>query len=126
MSAHMKKQIIGESIEVNLNFTVSRPDFPVVEQALNGLLALVKHKVRPVNEDGEELYSFQEVFPEAYPGMAVRGFRNRDGLTQEDLAKRLGIAQTRVSEYESGKRRISLKVAKRLSEIFDISYRAFL
>jgi DNA-binding XRE family transcriptional regulator len=122
----MKTRNTGELVEVKLNFKVSRPDFPVVEQALNSLLALVKHKVRPVNEDGDELYTFAEVFPEAHPGMAVRGFRSRDRLTQEELAKRLGIAQTRVSELESGKRRISIAMAKRLSAVFDIPYQAFL
>ena len=126
MSEHMRTRTTGESVEVNLNFKVSRPDFPVVEQALNSLLALVKHKVRPVNEDGDELYTFEEVFPEAHPGMAVRGFRNRDGLTQEELAERLGVAQTRVSELESGKRRISIAMAKRLGTVFGVPYRAFL
>jgi DNA-binding XRE family transcriptional regulator len=109
-----------------VNFKVSRPDFPVVEQALNSLLTLVKHKARPVNEDGDALYTFEEVFPEIHLGMAVRGFRNRDGMTQEELAKRLGVAQTRVSELESGKRRISIAMAKRLSVVFDIPYKAFL
>jgi DNA-binding XRE family transcriptional regulator len=122
----MKTRTTGGLVEVELNFKVSRPDFPVVEQALNSLLALVKHKVRPINEDGDKLYTFEEVFPEAHPGMAIRGFRNRDGLTQEALAERLGVAQTRVSELESGKRRISIAMAKRLSVIFSIPYRAFL
>ena len=126
MSEHMKTRTTGEFVEVNLNFKVARPDFPVVEQALNSLLALVKYKAKPVNEGGEESYTFEEIFPEAYPGMAVRGFRNRDGLTQEELAEHLGIAQTRISELESGKRRISIAMAKRLGEVFDISYRAFL
>jgi len=126
MSGHMRTRTTGESVEVKLNFKVSRPDFPVVERALNSLMDLVKHKARPVNEGGEELYTFEEVFPEAHPGMAVRGYRFRDGLTQEDLADRLGVAQTRVSEFESGKRRISVAMAKRLSAVFDIPYRAFL
>lgn len=79
-----------------------------------------------INKTGDELYSFEEVFPEAHPGMAVRGFRNRDGLTQEDLAERLGVTRTRVSELESGKRPISIAMAKRLSVVFAIPYQAFL
>ena len=85
----------------------------------------LEHRVL-MNEDGDELYAFEEVFPEAHPGLAVRGFRNRDGLIQEELAERLGVAQTRVSELESRKRRISISMAKRLSEVFDIPYRTFL
>ena len=98
----------------------------MMERALDSLMGLVKHKARSVNDNDEELYTFEEVFPEVHPGMAVRGFRFRDGLTQEELADRLGVAQTRVSELESGKRRISVAMAKRLSTVFDIPYRAFL
>ena len=47
---------------------------------MNSLIDLVKYKARSVNDDGEELYTFEEVFPEVHPGMAVRGFRFRDGL----------------------------------------------
>jgi plasmid maintenance system antidote protein VapI len=64
--------------------------------------------VRRLNDDGEELYAFEEFFPDADPGRILRGFRNRDGMTQEELAAKLGSTQTRVSELESGKRPIDL------------------
>ena len=69
---------------------------------MNSLMDLVKRKARSVNDDDEELYTFEEVFPAVHPGMAVSGFRFRDGLTQEDLAEHLGIPQARVLEFESG------------------------
>ncbi|MDR1045445.1 MAG: helix-turn-helix transcriptional regulator, partial [Candidatus Adiutrix sp.] len=65
-------------------------------------------------------------FPEAHPGLVMRGFRLKEEWSQEELAERLAITQTRVSELENGKRHISVAMAKRLSKIFDITYRAFL
>jgi len=38
------------------------------------------------------------------PGQIVRDYRIRDDLTQEQLAKKLGILQTHVSEIEHNKR----------------------
>jgi transcriptional regulator with XRE-family HTH domain len=72
------------------------------------------------------MYTAKEVFPDAHPGMTLRGFRTRDGLTQEELAERLGVKQARISALESGSRSISIAMAKRLAEIFDITYKAFL
>ena len=79
-----------------------------------------------LNEEGERLFSVEEVFPDMSPAKVLRGFRGRDDITQRELAEKLGIAQTRVSEMESGKRPISVKMAKQLAEIFDTSYKAFL
>ena len=84
------------------------------------------HTVRHLNDEGEELFTFEEIFPEAHPGLIMRGLRNRDELTQQALADKLAIAQTRVSEMESGKRSISVKMAKQLAEIFGTSHKVFL
>ncbi|WP_282941903.1 helix-turn-helix domain-containing protein [Bifidobacterium pullorum] len=40
--------------------------------------------------------------------MGLRQLREARGLTQTELAKRTGIAQTVISEYEHGKRNIRL------------------
>jgi addiction module HigA family antidote len=72
------------------------------------------------------LYTFEEVFPEAHPGMILRGFRAMEDMTQTELAEKLGIAQTRVSEMENGKRPISVRMARHLAGIFGTSYKTFL
>src|SRR5205814_828465 len=60
------------------------------------------------------------------PGMIVRDCRIRDDLTQEELAKKLAILQTHVSEIENNKRPIGKALAKKLAKVFNINYRMFL
>ncbi|MDR1608367.1 MAG: helix-turn-helix domain-containing protein [Deltaproteobacteria bacterium] len=109
MLERVKTRTIGELARIDFSVTVPVQQAALVTEALNSLLALAWRGARPVNEDGEELYTFEEVFPEAHPGMALRGFRGKMDMTQEELAERLGIKQTRVSELESGQRAISKK-----------------
>lgn len=59
-------------------------------------------------------------------GAALRGFRARDGLTQIQLAKKLKVPQTDISQIENGKRPVGKKMAKRLAKIFKTDYRVFL
>lgn len=56
----------------------------------------------------------------------LRGLRNREGLTQEQLGYAIGVEQSNISKMERGKRQIGIKIAKRIEEIYDIDYRHFL
>ena len=123
MLALMKMRHTDSQGEIRLNVPLA--DMEKVAVTIRGVLELAGHKVRHVNDEGEELYTVEQVFPDAHPGKIVRGLRVKEDITQEELAKRLGIAQTRVSEIESGKRPISRNMAKRLGEAFNISPRAF-
>lgn len=124
MSAHMRTQTIGALTEINL--TVPKEDADLLCKAINSLLELAQLSPRQLNEEGEELYTGEEVFPEGYPGMALRGLRTREGITQKALAVRLGIRQHHVSEMEKGVRPITLEMAKRIGEAYNISYKVFL
>ncbi len=70
--------------------------------------------------------TIEDIFPDGDSAMALRGLRVREGITQQELAKRLSISQNRVSEMETGKRSISKAMAKRLESLFGVSYKAFL
>ena len=50
----------------------------------------------------------------------LAGARLKAGLTQAQLAKKLGIRQNMISDYERGKRRLSPSMAKRLAKILNI------
>jgi DNA-binding XRE family transcriptional regulator len=84
------------------------------------------HEACEVNEEGEEdLYSADEVFLDGSPGIAFRGLRGKEDLTQEELAERIRVTQHQVSEMESGKTSISWEMSKRIGQEFNISYKVF-
>ena len=59
-------------------------------------------------------------------GLALRGSRFREGLTQKELSALTGVPQRHISEMESGKRAISEPMAKRLGEALNIGCKVFL
>lgn len=56
----------------------------------------------------------------------LRGLRYREGLTQEELGKALGIEQSNIASMESGTRPIGKQLAHRLAKFFNSDYRMFL
>lgn len=116
---------IKEGQEV-ISLTVPTGKARAVADAIRSVLSLAGHKVRRVNANGEEIVSADEVFPNANPAMMLRGLRGKEVITQAELAERLGISQNMVSDMESGKRNISVNMAKRIGETFHVPYKLFL
>lgn len=58
-------------------------------------------------------------------GRAIRHLRKRRGLSQQMLAKRLGIKVERVRQYESGSRAMSPRMLIRLATVLEVSLSAF-
>lgn len=77
-------------------------------------------------EEENELVPFDEAFPAFHNGITLRGMRQRDGLSQGELADKIGAKQNHISEMESGKRTIGKAIAKKLAEVFNTSYKVFL
>jgi DNA-binding XRE family transcriptional regulator len=59
-------------------------------------------------------------------GATLRGLRMREGLTQNELAQKVGIAQANISKMEHGKRLIGKAMAKKFASFFHTDYRIFL
>lgn len=53
-------------------------------------------------------------------GNLLAGARLKAGLTQAQLAKKLGVRQNMISDFERGKRRLSPTMAKRLAKALHI------
>lgn len=73
--------------------------------------------------------SVDQVFPELETnraGMAVRGYRSREGYTQKQLAELTGISQHHISNIENGKCPIGKERAKKLALALNCDYRRFL
>ena len=54
-------------------------------------------------------------------GNLLAGARLKAGLTQAQVAKKLGVRQNMVSDYERGKRRLSPSMAKRFAKVLKIN-----
>ena len=52
--------------------------------------------------------------------LALKELRERQGLTQSGLARRLGISRGTVSQWESGASKISSARLEQLSDIFNV------
>jgi DNA-binding XRE family transcriptional regulator len=60
------------------------------------------------------------------PGALLQGLRVRENLTQVEMAIRLDVTQSDVSQMENGVRKIGRNIAQRIEKQFDIDYRSFL
>ena len=58
-------------------------------------------------------------------GRTLAARRKEKGLTQAELAARVGIAQRTVAAYESGERRPSVDVAKKMAKELDIPWTTY-
>jgi len=56
----------------------------------------------------------------------LRGIRVEAGLTQSELASRLGTDQTFISKYESGERRLDILELREVCQVIDIDFVAFI
>ncbi len=89
--------------------------------------AYKKHSIAPE----EKSVSWREAFKEGIDefteaGMVLAGSRCKEGLTQKELAEKLGVKQHHISEMEHGKRSIGKAMAHRLAKILKMDYRLFL
>jgi DNA-binding XRE family transcriptional regulator len=111
----MKEQITKDFADVCRRYQLPDEKINQIQEAIAIIL-----------ESEDESLFLAEVFPDLHPGSAIRGLRLREGLTQEQLAGRLGIKRNNLSEMENGKRPIGKNMAKRLAEILHTNYKVFL
>ena len=67
-------------------------------------------------QDPEFAKAWEETEPEMNVIRAIVDARTHQGLTQKELAKRTGIAQTEISKLERGTRNPSIKLLQRLAD----------
>ncbi len=78
----------------------------------------------------EESLSYDDAFPHMKDASkrtasVLRGFRYRDGLSQIELAKKIGVTQGDLSKMEAGKRPVGRTIADRLAKVFKTDPRVF-
>ncbi len=122
MSAPMKKSLTEVQIKVEGKILLFR-DIPSSK---------LKPIVGALKEYRDETVSWRELAKnriEAAGGESaymVKNAREGANLTQAQLAEKLHIPQSNISQVETGKRPVGKNLAKRLAKIFNIDYRVFL
>ncbi len=70
---------------------------------------------------------FRELIEEhGEPPVLLRGLRHREGLTQVEFARKIGVTQANLSAMENGRCNVRKEIAKRIAKEFSIDYRIFL
>lgn len=115
MSVAMKKPAMADYVEVRVRIPASK--LAEAKQALASYGAIAEEP---------ESIPWEEVYPDFNGGVALRGARKREALTQRELARLVGVSQTHISEMEHGKRPIGKDMAKRLAKVLKVNYRVFL
>jgi ribosome-binding protein aMBF1 (putative translation factor) len=116
-------------IEISIRDGSKRKLFLVSADKAGAIETLIRDVEK--NEDGDELHDIGEAFPELRDPeqrrfITFRSIRTKTGLTQLQLAEKLGISQADVSKIERGKRTIGKALAKKIEKEFGIDYRRFL
>lgn len=85
------------------------------------------------NDDDDELVSYDEMksimddlLGEKTVGDAIRIYRNREDITQNELALKSGIKRQHISEIERGQRNIGVATAKKLAAALNCNYKSLL
>jgi DNA-binding XRE family transcriptional regulator len=117
------------TIKVTIQVGGAKPHlYEVPKKAAQEILTLAHNAS---SDEDEQWVPIENVLPKIDdpikgPATALRGARHRDGLTQVELAKKLGVTQANLASMEAGRRPISKKMAEKLSRVFNMSYRVFL
>lgn len=107
-------------------FTVPKGSAEAVIRVIRGVLVLAGHTVNWTDENGNEMVLAEDVLPEGDPAQALKKLREMNGLTQKEMARRIGVTQCYVSSLEKGTSTISIKTAKHIAKKFNIPYKALL
>jgi ribosome-binding protein aMBF1 (putative translation factor) len=105
---HIELSIHGEHVDELLAWIKKKYDIAILAEE-------EKDEITPI-----EGTDFWKEMQKNRIGNLLAGARLKAGLTQAQLAKRLGIRQNMVSDYERGRRTYSDTMAKRLSKTLEV------
>jgi len=124
MSEHTKERTTENFAEIHIRIPDEKK--AKIKQLIENILKLgeVPYAIR--DEADDDSLSMEEIFPDLHSGSAIRGLRYREGMTQAQLAEKIGVKIRHVSEMEKGRRQIDKETAKRLAKALNTTYKVFL
>jgi ribosome-binding protein aMBF1 (putative translation factor) len=84
---------------------------------------MIKEKIQERINDSHLKKELETIQPEVEAVRTMIKARLEQGLTQKDLAQRVGMDQADISKLENGTRAPSLKLLKKLAEGLDMELR---
>jgi len=121
MSAHMKKHLTKVAI--------GKRKFNIPKKEAQAILSLVE-SIDQSTSSSDGIPSevvFKEVAKNRPKGAVyLRGIRTREDISQKELDRLTGIPISNISKYESGSRKITESIAKKLAKALNINYRKLL
>ena len=127
MSEPMKKHRTDATIRLMHDGVIKQ--FVVPQKELPGIVAELK-KMIPRKKTKEFIRKenlFKKIgFDIENPAIVLKNCRLDDGLTQKQLAEKVDVLATHISEMEKEKRPIGKALAKKLAKVFTLDYRMFL
>ncbi|MFH1727801.1 MAG: helix-turn-helix transcriptional regulator [Pseudomonadota bacterium] len=106
-----------------------RKKFQVTSGILKIIIKLLEEFHNLKSSSYEKSIPWKEAFDDSVlenKGTFIKGARLKEGLSQLELAKKLGVLQSNISKMENGKRPIGKSMAKRLEKILNVGYKTFL
>ena len=120
MLVHTKKPLI--------KISVGKQEFKIPRKEAQAVLALLKSinfSNYPKNKAAEVVY--KEIAKNRPKGAVyLRGIRTRENMSQKQLEKITGIPASNISKYESGSRKITISIAKKLAGALNINEKKLL
>ena len=122
MSVPMKKPRTETVMVGSLHFKVPKETAKAFLVLLKGAASDDEGVV--LAEESETIRKLDAQYTRA--GACLQGARLKEGLSQVEFAKKLGIPQTNASAMELGKRPIGKKMARRIARVLSVDYRTLL
>ena len=124
MPDRTRELITTEFADICIRVPAAKAD--QVKFAFSQFLELAGVRYSIPGNDEENLVTWEEAFPELGPGSVLQGARDREKLTQAELAEKIGVKPHHISEMENDKRAIGKDMAKRLARALNTGYKVFL
>ena len=105
--SHIELSLQGENVEELIDWIKKKFDVSILASDQSDSL--------PVEET-----DFWKEMQSNRVGNLLSGSRLKAGLTQAQLAKKLGVRQNMISDYERGQRRLSSSMAERIAKFLHI------
>ena len=121
MSVHTKKHLI--------KVAVGDEEFELPKKQAKAILSLVEgldQATKLENSISSELIFKQIAKKRPKGAVYLRGLRTRENMSQKKLEKLTGILVSNISKYESGNRKITENIAKKLAKAFKVNFKKFL